>query len=172
MLMNMLVRSKTSLDYLCGLLFLAACAMAAATGRIDVPRTDLAHETAVERAASAEQGRSGAPPSSIGQLGSREPSRLSQDPAPDSVLSRGKELFARQCVICHGENDDGAGSFAYPMNQRPRNIRLGNFKLSTTQNQIPTDEDLLRTISRGMPGSAMMPWGHLPQTDLQALVRL
>jgi mono/diheme cytochrome c family protein len=56
------------------------------------------------------------------------------------------------------------------MNPRPRNFQQGNFKLSTTLNQVPTDADLLRTLSRGMPGSAMPPWGHLPLSDLQALV--
>lgn len=55
------------------------------------------------------------------------------------------------------------------MNPRPRDFRQGNFKLATTENQIPTDDDLIRTISRGMPGSAMPPWGHLPLADLQTL---
>jgi len=93
------------------------------------------------------------------------------DAATDLGSDRGRELFAKQCVICHGEKGDGAGKFAYLMNPRPRNFRQGNFKLATTQNQVPTDDDLLRTISRGMPGSAMPPWGHLPLSDLQALVR-
>ena len=88
----------------------------------------------------------------------------------DPMISRGKELFAKHCVICHGEEGDGAGKFAYLMNPRPRNLQQGNFKLATTQNQVPSDEDLLRTISRGMPGSAMPPWGHLPLSDLRALV--
>ncbi len=91
------------------------------------------------------------------------------DAGGSQLLAKGKELFARQCVICHGENGDGAGKFAYLMNPRPRNFQQGNFKLATTQNQVPTDEDLIRTISRGMPGSAMPPWGHLPVSDLQAL---
>jgi mono/diheme cytochrome c family protein len=88
----------------------------------------------------------------------------------DALLARGRELFARQCMICHGENGDGAGKFAYLMSPRPRDFRKGMFKLASTQNQIPSDEDLLRTISRGMPGSAMPPWGHLPLADLKALV--
>ncbi|MFQ5422441.1 MAG: ethylbenzene dehydrogenase-related protein [Phycisphaerae bacterium] len=87
------------------------------------------------------------------------------------MMTRGGELFAKYCTICHGENGDGAGKFAYLMNPRPRNFRQGNFKLATTQNQIPTDDDLVRTISRGMPGSAMPPWGHLPLADLQALAK-
>jgi mono/diheme cytochrome c family protein len=85
-------------------------------------------------------------------------------------LTRGQVLFAKQCVVCHGETGDGSGKFAYLMNPRPRNLKLGKLKLSTTQNQIPSDDDLLRTISRGMPGSAMPPWGHLPLADLRALV--
>ena len=94
----------------------------------------------------------------------------SAHPNEDSIVQRGRELFARQCAICHGETGDGAGPFAYLMNPRPRNLQQGNFKLATTENQIPSDDDLLRTVSRGMPGSAMPPWGHLPQADLQALV--
>jgi len=99
------------------------------------------------------------------------PARLEATAADEPLLARGQELFGKYCAICHGEQGDGAGQFAYLMNPRPRNFRGEFFKLYTTQNQVPTDDDLLRTISRGMPGSAMPPWGHLPRTDLQALVR-
>ncbi len=98
------------------------------------------------------------------------PSESAANKAESPLMARGRELFGRQCVICHGEQGDGAGQFAYLMNPRPRNLKQGKFKLSTTQNQIPSDDDLLRTISRGMPGSAMPPWGHLPPADLRALV--
>lgn len=86
-------------------------------------------------------------------------------------MARGRELFLNQCSICHGEQGDGQGKFAYLMNPRPRNFKRGKFKLSTTQNLIPTDQDLMRTIQRGMPGSAMPPWDHLLLADLKALVR-
>jgi DMSO reductase family type II enzyme heme b subunit len=56
------------------------------------------------------------------------------------------------------------------MNPRPRNFLAGKFKLATTENQIPSDADLLNTLRRGMPGSAMPPWGHLPEADLNSLV--
>lgn len=95
-----------------------------------------------------------------------EPSRSTSD---DPVLTRGAALFSKYCAICHGDTGDGTGKFAYLMNPRPRNFRQGRFKLSTTQNQIPTEDDLARTISRGMPGSAMPPWDHLPLPDLRAL---
>ena len=87
------------------------------------------------------------------------------------TVARGAELFGKYCAICHGEKGDGAGKFAYLMNPRPRNFRQGDFKLSTTRNQIPTDDDLVRAIGRGMPGSAMPPWDHLPPTDLAALAK-
>lgn len=96
-------------------------------------------------------------------------SSASSDGARSPLVARGKELFIRQCAVCHGDAGDGAGKFAYLMNPRPRNLQQGDFKLATTQNQVPSDEDLIRTISRGMPGSAMPPWGHLPVSDLQAL---
>ena len=86
------------------------------------------------------------------------------------VVGRGQELYTKYCALCHGDSGDGGGKFAYLMNPRPRNFQDGKFKLSTTQNQIPTEEDLFRTISNGMPGSAMPPWGHLPKTDIDVLV--
>lgn len=86
------------------------------------------------------------------------------------MIARGQALFRTQCAICHGETGDGAGKFAYLMNPRPRNLKAGKFKLTTTENLIPSDQDLMRTITRGMPGSAMPPWGHLPIADLEALV--
>ncbi len=90
--------------------------------------------------------------------------------ADDPEVARGRELFAKQCAICHGEAGDGQGKFAYLMNPRPRNFLAGKFKLATTENQIPSDSDLLNTLRRGMPGSAMPPWGHLPDADLNSLV--
>jgi hypothetical protein len=37
------------------------------------------------------------------------------------------------------------------------------YRLVSTWEGVPTDEDLYRTISRGMPGSAMPSWAHLPE---------
>jgi DMSO reductase family type II enzyme heme b subunit len=160
---------KVPSAYVGGCLLLAACAMRAA------PATPQAEQSnAVDRAAS--DGTAGAEPA-IRQalrpslaLTERAQKDRAAEPA-DPILERGHELFTRQCAICHGDQGDGAGKFAYLMNPRPRNFQQGNFKLSTTQNQIPTEEDLIRTISRGMPGSAMPPWAHLPLSDLQALAK-
>ncbi len=163
------LRTTNSLMFLGSLLLLAACATTVAPKKTDAQESGVAGKRAVVPAAT--PSASTKLPSAPAQVESKTAVRLASDVGIESVVARGKEIFARQCVICHGENGDGAGKFAYLMNPRPRNLLQGNFKLSTTQNQIPTDEDILRTISRGMPGSAMPPWGHLPLSDLQALVR-
>jgi len=120
-------------------------------------------EAPVDHATQSRQTRT--EPATVGTNGTGEANAMESP-----VLARGRELFAKQCAVCHGEQGDGAGQFAYLMNPRPRNFKLGKFKLTTTQNLIPSDDDLLRAISRGMPGSAMPPWGHLPPADLRALV--
>src|SRR3970282_1954049 len=40
----------------------------------------------------------------------------------------------------------------------------------STGDRVPTDVDLFRTISRGMPGSAMPSWGHLTEEERWGLV--
>lgn len=87
-----------------------------------------------------------------------------------AMLERGRELFATQCAICHGSAGMGDGDAAYLLSPRPRNFSSATFRLVSTSDGIPTDEDLLNTLRNGMPGSAMPPWGHLASSDLDALV--
>jgi len=115
-----------------------------------------------EQAAAIEHGAADVP----SQADIANPSVRDESP----LIQRGSALYAKNCAICHGDAGDGGGKFAYLMNPRPRNFQQGDFKLSTTKNQIPSDEDLFRTIRDGMPGSAMPPWGHLPKADIDALV--
>ncbi len=154
-----------------GCTLLAACALSAARGPSDAGEPNAVSQPSNTRPTADAGPRSAAVAPSSTVPANAEGTSGSPVPADDPVLARGQTLFTKQCAICHGEQGDGAGKFAYLMNPRPRNFQQGNFKLSTTQNQIPTEDDLLRTISRGMPGSAMPPWGHLPLSDLQALAR-
>lgn len=82
----------------------------------------------------------------------------------------GPQLFARHCASCHGERGDGKGIAAAHLFPRPRNFRAGPFRLTSTNNSVPTRADLHAVLLRGMPGSSMPPWSHLSQADRETLV--
>jgi mono/diheme cytochrome c family protein len=91
-------------------------------------------------------------------------------PADANLVAAGKQTYDKECVACHGPLGDGAGDAAYLLYPRPRDFTSGQFRLVSTWDGVPTDEDLFRTISRGMPGSAMPPWNHLPEETRWGLV--
>jgi cytochrome c oxidase cbb3-type subunit I/II len=105
-----------------------------------------------------------------------EPQRLEASlvsiPRSDDWISYGKEVYDRRCVGCHGEKGDGNGPAATFMSEhRPRNFTLGVFKFRLTKGPIPTDGDLLRTITRGVRGTAMPSWHELPDKDRLAVIQ-
>lgn len=86
------------------------------------------------------------------------------------LLSLGKNTFEKECAACHGPAGDGEGDAAYLLYPRPRDFTSGQFRIISTWDGVPTDTDLFRTISRGMPGSAMPSWAHLPEETRWGLV--
>ncbi len=84
-------------------------------------------------------------------------------------ISRGQALYERHCAVCHGLKGDGKGEAAYLLQPKPRKFRAGNFRLVTSQNLQPTQDDVLRTITNGMPGTAMPSWAHLPEDHRREL---
>jgi cytochrome c oxidase cbb3-type subunit I/II len=79
---------------------------------------------------------------------------------------RGKKLYQRYCIGCHGERGDGRGENAPHVEPRPRDFTTGIFKCrSTPSGSIPLDNDLFNTIGRGLYATAMPPW--LPLTRQQ-----
>ena len=85
-------------------------------------------------------------------------------------LARGLKLYASSCAACHGEQGLGDGQAAYLLYPKPRNFGDGQFRITSTKSGLPSDADIMQVLRRGMPGSAMPSWGHLPDDDLQALV--
>ena len=87
-------------------------------------------------------------------------------------IAYGKEVYERRCIGCHGEKGDGNGPAAtFLYNQRPRNFSAGEFKFRLSQKPVPTDGDLLRTITRGVRGTAMPAWYELPLNDRLAVIQ-
>ncbi len=87
----------------------------------------------------------------------------------ESDLQRTKTLYNRNCGGCHGEQGDGQGLAARFLYPKPRNFRSGHFRLVSTTNGVPTSDDLVTVLKRGMPGSAMVPWPQLTDDDLKLL---
>lgn len=87
-----------------------------------------------------------------------------------ALLALGQKTYEQQCVACHGTAGNGEGDAAYLLYPRPRDFTSGQFRIVSTWDSVPTDEDLFRTISRGMPGSAMPSWAHLPEDTRWGLV--
>ncbi len=91
--------------------------------------------------------------------------------APD-VRRRGAEVYAVQCAVCHGVDGDGAGMAAHMFRAQPRDFRRGLFKFrSTPSGSLPTDADLLRTVTDGIRWTAMVGRPDLPEADRWAAIQ-
>jgi len=97
-----------------------------------------------------------------GEIGTSIDPSSSMASTPE-LLAEGQRAYDKHCLACHGEAGDGQGEAAYLLYPKPRDFTRGQYRLVSSWDGIPTDEDLFRTISRGMPGSAMPSWGHLPE---------
>jgi mono/diheme cytochrome c family protein len=85
--------------------------------------------------------------------------------------AQGKVLYLRHCAICHGENGDGNGRRSRDLSPHPRDFTTGLYEFrSTPTGALPSDEDIWKTISGGLHGTAMVPWISLSEDDRWALV--
>jgi DMSO reductase family type II enzyme heme b subunit len=82
----------------------------------------------------------------------------------------GKGTYEKKCLLCHGEKGDGKGPGAELLLPRPRDFTKGLYKIRTTGNKTPTDQDIFRIITEGMPGTSMPGWGVLPERERWNLV--
>ena len=107
-------------------------------------------------------------------LAGGEFSHASEEMPPPGVtpelLEQGKKLYTEDCAVCHGTEGKGDGTGAYLLFPKPRNFTDGIFKVrSTPTGELPRDVDLYRTISEGMPGSAMSSFVSRTEAERWAL---
>src|SRR3989441_3901598 len=84
-------------------------------------------------------------------------------PAPRSLVAQDttarKRVYGKWSAGCHGDAGAGDGPAASQMLPRPRDFTGAIYKIRTTASgQLPTDQDVLRSIDEGLPGTAMPAW--------------
>ncbi len=90
-------------------------------------------------------------------------------PREPPSMEHGKALYERHCLVCHGAGGDGQGQAAYLLSPLPRDFGSGRFRLVSSQNSVPSDEDLIAVLTRGMPGSAMPAFEWLREDERASL---
>ena len=91
-------------------------------------------------------------------------------PPTSENLTKGRDLFQKYCTPCHGEKGRGDGTKWFE--SFPRDLTTGLYRSgSTLGGYPPTERDLFRTLTRGMPGSAMPPFAFLTETERWQLVQ-
>ena len=87
---------------------------------------------------------------------------MAQDYPAD--VDRGKAVYERHCLVCHGAGGWGDGPKAASLKIRPANFhRFSSF--------LKSDEELLRTIEYGVVFSPMHAWrGELTDGEMEDVV--
>ncbi len=74
-------------------------------------------------------------------------------------------LFRKQCAQCHGISGDGFGPTAALLDPYPRDFRRGTFKFkNASYGTRPSLEDLVQTITYGVPGTSMPAMANLKRS--------
>ena len=95
------------------------------------------------------------------------------DPIKKDLLEKGKKVYFKRCVWCHGVEGGGDGPSAERLFTRPRNFIQGTFKIRVTDSgELPMDINLINTVKNGLQGSAMPAWGEfLAEDEILAVVQ-
>ncbi|VAW99526.1 hypothetical protein MNBD_GAMMA21-1958 [hydrothermal vent metagenome] len=78
-------------------------------------------------------------------------------PENKATVAEGRRLYENACIFCHGAKASGKGPVAYFLSRDtaplPRDFTLGPYKFRSTESgEPPLDEDLFRTITKGIKG--------------------
>lgn len=86
-------------------------------------------------------------------------------------LQKGRQVYMKNCMHCHGVTGDGAGPTGEFLNPRPRDYRNGTFKFTSTRTgEKPNRDDLDRIVRYGIPGTYMPSFLLLGDHETAAVV--
>lgn len=98
------------------------------------------------------------------------PRLAAQDVGTDAQRASGQQLYTKYCAQCHGDEGNGEGYATSHLYPRPRDFTTGRYKVRTTPNgALPTHQDLVNIIRRGMPYTSMPAWPALSDADVSNL---
>ncbi|MBI4848547.1 MAG: c-type cytochrome [Nitrospirae bacterium] len=101
--------------------------------------------------------------------------------ADSKTAELGKKVYDKRCVICHGSNGDGKGLVGIVHRYQkkgavqsiyPRDFTTGVFRFRTTSTGcLPTDEDILKVVTNGIPRAYMPSHQDVPLDERNAVVQ-
>jgi mono/diheme cytochrome c family protein len=104
-------------------------------------------------------------------MGSPGPVRAQgPDVGTEAQRESGKKVYQKYCAQCHGDQGDGEGYATPHLLPKPRNFTTGKFKVRTTPTgALPTHQDIVNIIRRGMPYTSMPAWPDLADQEVSDL---
>lgn len=79
------------------------------------------------------------------------------------LVAKGKASYEVNCASCHGDKGLGDGVAAAALEPKPRNLVADKFKQGSKPEQV------FATLAKGVDGTTMVPFGHLPEDERWAL---
>ena len=89
----------------------------------------------------------------------------------NEALQNPEDLYSHFCASCHGEKGNGDGVASRFLFPRPRNLRRDFFRIVSTENGVPSVEDVAVVIRYGMPGTSMRGFEELSQQEILGLAQ-
>lgn len=104
--------------------------------------------------------------------GSAAASPFVQSIARQEIILHGKGAYQKRCAGCHGDKGDGKGIGASFLSPKPRDFTSGVFKFrSSAIGTMPSDTDLMGTLSKGVAGTSMPSFSDVPEQERFAIVQ-
>ncbi|HEY8377385.1 MAG TPA: cytochrome c [Nannocystis sp.] len=90
---------------------------------------------------------------------------------PEALLLYGEEVYHAHCARCHGVDGRGDGPEARGLSHRPRDFVVADYEYkSTPPGDLPTDDDLDRTLVRGVIEEGMPSFRTLGADERRAVI--